>query len=59
MSEYKLKAPKKLEDAVVGAYKKIEHGVVGAYQKIENRFVDAFLEKVDDPAAGGEDAPDA
>ena len=58
MSEYKLKTPKKLEDAVVGTYKKIENTVVGAYQKVEDStvggykkiekaFVDTFLEKKD------------
>ena len=56
MSEYNLKVPKKVEDAVVGTYKKIEDAVVGAYQKVEDgavncykkvekKFVDAFLEK--------------
>ena len=58
MGEYKLKTPKKVEDAVmggyqkvektvVGAYKKIEDTVVGAYQRVEQKFVDTFLEKTD------------
>ena len=57
MSEYKLKTPKKVEDAVVGTYKKIENGVVGAYKKIEGKFVDAFLEKVEPPADGAAEIP--
>lgn len=46
MPNYKLKTPKMIENAVVGAYQKIERGVVGAYKKAENTFVAAFLEKV-------------
>ena len=60
MSEYNLKVPKKVEDAVVGAYQKVENTVVGAYQKVETgavdgykkvekKFVDTFLEKADGP----------
>lgn len=52
MSEYKLKTPKKVEEAVVGTYQKIEHGVVGAYKKIEHKFVDTFLEQVEPPVDG-------
>lgn len=59
MSQYKLKTPKaveeavvgtyqKIEDAVVGAYRKIEDGAVSGYKKVEETFVDAFLEKVED-----------
>lgn len=54
MSQYKLKTPKTIENAVVGTYKKIETGVVGAYKKIENKFVDTFLEKADKPESGEE-----
>ena len=52
MSEYKLKTPKKLEDAVVGTYKKIEDTVVGTYQKVENTVVGAY-QKVEDSTVGG------
>ena len=45
MSDYKLKTPKTVENAVVGAYQKIENTVVGTYQKIEDKFVQTFLEK--------------
>lgn len=58
MSEYKLKTPKMIEDAVVGTYKKIENGVVGTYKKIEDKFVHTFLEKAEPPAAGmADDSP--
>ena len=50
MAEYKLKTPKAIENTVVGAYKAIENGVVGTYKKIEGKFVDAFLERVEEPA---------
>ena len=60
MSEYRLKTPKKaeeavtgayhrIEDTVVGTYRKIEDTVVGSYKKVERAFVDAFLEKADGP----------
>ena len=45
MSDYKLKTPKAVENAVVDAYQKIENTVVGTYQKIEDKFVQTFLEK--------------
>ena len=59
MSEYQLKTPKKVEEAVVGTYHKIEDTVVGTYQKIEDtvvgvykkvekKFVDTFLEPKED-----------
>lgn len=51
MSGYQLKTPKKVEDAVVGAYHKIEDTVVGAYQKIENTVVGAY-KKVESGAVG-------
>lgn len=64
MSEYKLKTPKqaeavveayhKVEDTVVGAYKKVEDTVVGGYKAVEKKFVDAFLEKAEDEARGGD-----
>ena len=58
MSEYQLKTPKKveeavvgtyqkIEDTVVGAYKKVEAGAVGSYKKVEKKFVDTFLEPKD------------
>ena len=52
MSEYNLKVPKKVEDAVVGTYKKIEDAVVGTYQRIENAVVGAY-EKVEAGAVDG------
>ena len=48
MSEYQLKTPKKVEEAVVGTYHKIEDTVVGAYKKVEKKFVDTFLEPKED-----------
>lgn len=59
MSEYQLKTPKKveeavvgtyhkIEDTVVGTYQKIEDTVVGAYKKVEKKFVDTFLEPKED-----------
>lgn len=48
MSEYQLKTPKKVEEAVVGSYHKIEDTVVGAYKKVEKKFVDTFLEPKED-----------
>ena len=64
MSEYRLKTPKKaeeavtgayhrIEDTVVGTYRKIEDTVVGSYKKVERAFVDTFLERTDDPEAPG------
>lgn len=55
MSGYKLKAPKQAE-AVADAYHKVEDTVVGGYKAVEKKFVDAFLEKAEDEARGG-DAP--
>ena len=52
MSEYNLKVPKKVEDAVVGTYKKIEDAVVGAYQKVEDTVVGAY-QKVETGAVEG------
>lgn len=52
MSEYRLKTPKKAEDAVVGTYKKIEDTVVGAYKKVEETVVGAY-QKVEDSVVGG------
>ena len=52
MSEYNLKVPKKVEDAVVGTYKKIEDAVVGAYQKVEDTVVGAY-QKVETGAVDG------
>ena len=48
MSEYQLKTPKKVEEAVVGTYHKMEDTVVGAYKKVEKKFVDTFLEPKED-----------
>ena len=64
MSEYRLKTPKKaeeavtgayhrIEDTVVGTYRKIEDTVVGSYKKVERAFVDTFLERADAPEAPG------
>ena len=51
MSEYQLKTPKKVEEAVVGTYHKIEDTVVGTYQKIEDTVVGAY-KKVEAGAVG-------
>ena len=59
MSEYQLKTPKKVEEAVMGTYhkiedtvvgtcQKIEDTVVGVYKKVEKKFVDTFLEPKED-----------
>lgn len=69
MSEYQLKTPKKVEDAVVGtyhkiedmvvgAYKKVEDGAVSGYKKVEKRFVDAFLERTEEPGPHEEESPE-
>ena len=52
MSGYKLKTPKRAEEAVTGAYKKIEETVVNTYRKIEDTVVGAY-QKVEDGAVGG------
>lgn len=52
MSEYRLKTPKKAEDAIVGTYKKIEDTVVGAYKKVEETVVGTY-QKVEDGVVGG------
>lgn len=51
MSEYQLKTPKKVEEAVVGTYHKIEDTVVGTCQKIEDTVVGAY-KKVEAGAVG-------
>ena len=51
MSEYQLKTPKKVEEAVVGTYHKIEDTVVGTYQKIEDTVVGTY-QKIEDTVVG-------
>ena len=42
MTDYKLKTPEKIENAVVGSFKSIENGVVSGYKKIEDAVVSGY-----------------